>query len=148
MPTIEVDVSDELAMRIERTGIVVSDVCQHALADEVRRREARPAPTAAPTSMDPGTVRPDDMARESAGHAAGRHWASTVASSHEVAAMMATGNVGVAVSREQEDLCDILARAGLRADSETNRVLSDDDPWARGFLRACRERWEELQPLL
>ena len=148
MPRFEVYVSDDLAIRLQRTGVIVPAVCEHALADEVRRREASLAPTFAPGLTGPGTIRPDDMARESAGHAAGVHWASTVALSHEVAAIMATGGVGVAVSREQEDLCDILARAGLRADSETNRVLSKDDPWARGFLRACRERWDELQPML
>jgi len=154
MPMLNVYVSDDLAARIRETGISASSICQRALESgvrEVEERRAQSGPPRDPAHREPvADTRPDDLSRESEGFDAGLHWATNVALSHELAAIAGEGAMDgdeVPVSREQGGLYDILARAGLSADSETNRVLSPGDPWGRGFLRACREIWMQVQPL-
>lgn len=153
MPKLNVYVSDALATRIREAGISVSGVCQRALEEEVRRVETRRVAQPAVLQMAERfraartDVRPDDLVRESEGYRAGATWAANVASSHELAELAGVGDE-VPVSREQGSLYEALAAAGLSTDSETNRVLSTNDPWSRGFLRACRELWQQVQPLM
>ncbi len=157
MPKINVYVSDALAERIRIAGVAISPVCQRALEEEVRRIEAQRSADEIVIQMvkrfrsTEGLTDPDDVARDADGYAAGTHWALHVASSFELAELAGIGTHGseqIPVNRAQAGLYEILAEAGFSSDSETNRVLSASDPWGRGFLRACQELWQRVQPLM
>lgn len=152
MPDIRMQVTDELNRRLEAAGIDVDAVCQRALLDAVRREESRRKRV----EDTPGDVAPvdltderDESVLEADGYAAGMAWAET-ATSFDLAKMFEPDGVErdqVQVSREDGSLHLALEQAGVRSDSETNRVLSMDDPWGRGFLRACRACRDVEQPL-
>ena len=155
MPKLNVYVSESLSARIREAGIAVSAACQRALEEEVRRVEAHRAADERVRRMAErfrstrSEVRPDDTVRESEGYTAGMEWASNVATMHELASVAgARGDREVHVFRELGSLDQALANAGVGTDSETNRVLSPDDPWSRGFLKACQEMWRRVQPLM
>lgn len=152
MPDIRIQVTDELNRRLEAAGIDVDAVCQRALLDAVRREESRrQRAEGAPGDVAPVdlTDERDESVLEADGYAAGLAWAET-ATSFDLAKMFEPDGVErdqVQVSREDGSLHRALELAGVRSDSETNRVLSMDDPWGRGFLRACRACRDVEQPL-
>jgi hypothetical protein len=152
MPTITIDVTEDLIRRLETTGVDVEPVCQRALLEAVRREESRQGREQGSVGETPTADLTDDRDEsvlEADGYAAGMAWAET-ASSFDLATMFEPDGVEhdqVQVSREQGSLHRALELAGVRSDSETNRVLSMDDPWGRGFLRACRACRDVEQPL-
>lgn len=157
MPKLNVYVSDSLAERIRNTNIAVSSVCQRALEQEVRRMEAlRTASDVAINiverlRMNESRPDSDDSMRESEGYEVGTRWARDVASSLELAALGGAGfhpGEQIPVDRSRQELYRLLSDAGLHTDSETNLVLSPSDPWGRGFLRACKDLWQQVEPLI
>lgn len=152
MPDITIQVTEELNRRLEVARVDVDSVCRQALLDAVQRRESRREraegvlDNVAPVDQ---TDERDESVLEADGYAAGMAWAETV-SSFDLAALFEPDGVErdeVRVSREHGSLHRALELAGIRSDSETNRVLSMDDPWGRGFLRASRSRRDAEQPL-
>ena len=154
MPKLNVYVSESLGKRIHEAGIAVSATCQRALEEEVRRVEATLVANERIRLMaqrlKAGFVshRPDDLVRETEGHTVGVHWATNEASLTELSAVANATTPDLLVNRQSGSLDLVLSEAGFSTDSETNRTLSMDDPWGRGFLRACQEMWREVQPLI
>jgi post-segregation antitoxin (ccd killing protein) len=154
MPKLNVYVSESLGKRIREAGIAVSATCQRALEEEVRRVEATLAANERVRLMaqrlKAGFVshRPDDLVRETEGHAVGVHWATHEATLAELSSVANANTPEVLVNRRSGSLDRVLSDAGFSTDSETNRTLTVEDPWCRGFLRACQEMWREVQPLM
>ncbi len=152
MPEIRIQVTEDLNRRLKTARVDVQSVCQRALLDAAKREESRRERA----EGSPGDVAPvdltderDESVLEADGYAAGMAWATT-ASSFDLAKLFEPDGVEhdqVQVSREDGSLHRALELAGVRSDSETNRVLSMDDPWGRGFLRACRACRDVEQPL-
>lgn len=152
MPDITIRVTQDLKHRLEAARVAVEPVCQRALVEALLREEARQgreqsaAGTAATADL---TGERDESVLEAEGYAAGMVWAKTASSFDLLALFEGDGNEQdrVQVSREHGSLYRALELAGVRLDSETNRVLTSDDPWGRGFLRACWARRDVEQPL-
>ena len=152
MPDITIRVTEDLSQRLDAAKVDVEDVCQRALLEAVQRGESRmtrqqgSGGKVAPVDL---TDERDESVLEADGYAAGMAWADT-ASSFALAVLFdpdGSEQDYVQVSQEHGSLHRALELAGVRSDSETNRVLSMDDPWGRGFLRACRSRRDVEQPL-
>jgi hypothetical protein len=152
MPDITIHVTDNLNRRLVEAGIEIDAVCQRALLEAVRREESRREHehgTAGEASSIVLTDERDEHVQEAEGYAAGMAWAES-ASSFDLAALFEPDGQEhdqVQVSQEHGSLHRALEVAGVRSDSETNRVLSMDDPWGRGFLRACRACRDAERPL-